>query len=580
MVPPTRRERRSARSRGIALVSVLTIVMLMTTLVVSLLMFSSSERAAAAHEGEQWKAKTLADTAFNLVVGQLREATGGELAGRLPVPWTSQPGAIRTYDAYGNLTATYKLYSAAHFIAGPTENPDADVPGDWQSRPDEFVDLNAPATDGNGLRFPIVDPRAMTRERNRRVEGFDYTAGRAGAIGPEQLPQYQRLPMPVRWVYVLRGGQFGMVEHGQFVGEVPPSRDNPIVGRIAFWTDDESCKVNVNTASEGVYWDTPRATSEQDRRLAEYQPARGEFQRYPGHPAQVLLSSVLFPNRRLYGEGDRPEMCADGTALASLSIEEARSLWEMSPGVSADVQRTTDGGRKRAANIDDPDYTPPPSIATPARFHLHASPGEMAFDDSRVLQPVLTRQPGTRQRLEQAGFFLTARSSAPETTLYGTPRVCLWPVHGAASAGTAAETERATVFDRTMAFVSTIAGRRYHVQRRDAKNGWWDFYKANGGQNAELFTYLSRLTDCPAPGFVPPSGPRSFADKYGAGLDGDRDQIVVSMLDYIRQTNMNDGNLAWNQQFSIICPGVPEQGYGQITPCPPWGGRIFARHGP
>jgi len=74
------------------------------------------------------------------------------------------------------------------------------------------------------------------------------------------------------------------------------------------------------------------------------------------------------------------------------------------------------------------------------------------------------------------------------------------------------------------------------------------------------------------PGFEPHTGPKSFADKYGTGLTGDHDQIAVSMLDYIRQTTMNDGNLPWNCQFSIICPGNPAEGYGQITPLSTIGG--------
>ena len=561
----------SARgTRGIALVTVLAIVLLLTIPVTSLLLFSASERGASAREGGQWKARILADTAFNLVVGQLRQATGGELSGRLPVPWTSQPGAIRTYDAHGGLTAIHKLYSAAFPVAQTAEELDADVPEDWRGRPDEFVDLNAPAVSEDSLRFPSVDPRAMTRDRNQRVEGFDYVAGRAGAVGPQRSPRDQRLPMPVRWLYVLQDGSFGNIDRGKFLGTSQPTRENPIVGRVAFWTDDECCKINVNTASEGVYWDTPRATGGQDRRLAEFQPARGEFQRYPGHPAQVSLSSVLFPNRRLSLPGDGTELKSDGTAMASLSLEEARALWEMSPGVSADPERTTDGARHRAARIDDPGYTPPPGIATPARYHLHPTPAEVGLNERRTLHPVLARSERTRERLSEAGFFLTAHSAGPEITLHGTPRVSLWPVYGGTGVA-----ERATVFDRTMAFVSTVGGRRYHVQRGDAKNGWWDFYKGSGGQNAELFEYLSRLTDRPAPGFAPRSGPRSFGEKYGTGLDGDRDQILVSMLDYIRQTNMNDGNLEWNYQFSIICPGQPEQGYGQITPLSTVGGADF-----
>jgi len=100
-----------------------------------------------------------------------------------------------------------------------------------------------------------------------------------------------------------------------------PSASDPIVGRIAFWTDDETCKVNINTASvgkntttttppygfktptivsgvvnsgtESSFWDTPRSYTPQDFGYAYSQPVQNEFQRYPGHPATVDLSAVF-----------------------------------------------------------------------------------------------------------------------------------------------------------------------------------------------------------------------------------------------------------------------------------------------
>ena len=81
---------------------------------------------------------------------------------------------------------------------------------------------------------------------------------------------------------------WGAWERGALEGE-------PHCGRVAFWTDDETCKVNVNTASEGVYWDMPRASTKEDLAMEIYQPKAGEYQRFPGHPATVCLSSVLFP---------------------------------------------------------------------------------------------------------------------------------------------------------------------------------------------------------------------------------------------------------------------------------------------
>ena len=65
--------------------------------------------------------------------------------------------------------------------------------------------------------------------------------------------------MPVQWLYILKDGAVGFLSDqnmfqvlngsGQINGDVTstpadqygvPSETNPIVGRIAFWTDDET----------------------------------------------------------------------------------------------------------------------------------------------------------------------------------------------------------------------------------------------------------------------------------------------------------------------------------------------------
>ena len=122
-----------------------------------------------------------------------------------------------------------------------------------------------------------------------------------------------------------------------------PTKDNPIAGRIAFWTDDETCKVNINTAGgfstkdlnkiktlpaatleasyAGSFWDTPRVNTQFDRQkrvksntdtdpgglkvggLGLCQPPRNEFQRYPGHPSTTSLGIVfqkLLTSEQLY----------------------------------------------------------------------------------------------------------------------------------------------------------------------------------------------------------------------------------------------------------------------------------------
>ena len=48
------------------------------------------------------------------------------------------------------------------------------------------------------------------------------------------------------------------VAAGKDVGQVEGKKaKNPVVGRAGFWSDDESTKLNINTATEGTFWDTP-----------------------------------------------------------------------------------------------------------------------------------------------------------------------------------------------------------------------------------------------------------------------------------------------------------------------------------
>ena len=78
--------------------------------------------------------------------------------------------------------------------------------------------------------------------------------------------------MPVQWLYMLKDGSLisGSAASATsrdvvFSGSILPTGTNPIVARIAYWTDDESCKVNINTASEGTFWDTPACVTAAER---------------------------------------------------------------------------------------------------------------------------------------------------------------------------------------------------------------------------------------------------------------------------------------------------------------------------
>lgn len=577
--------------RGFALVLVLSFVALAMVLVLALLTSATTDQTIIHSQGEEHRAERLTESTIALALAQLRTATEGSFTAETPKPWTSQPGAIRVHAMNGDLESLYKLYSAPNMKITDTAQLAADVPpSDWESRGHEFVDLNAPVTNEGDLHFPILDPRDATDDLGAPVEGFDYkTEGApAGTIGGLENVNTRRLPMPVRWLYMLRDGTLGTLgPSGEFIGvnmAVTTSDANPIVARIAFWMDDESCKINVNTAAEGAFWDTPRADTQQERLLAAKQPTRLEYERQPGHPAGVCLSSVLLPGQRFHPDGFNSQM-------PSMSLDNARDLWKLGRLQIADKETGTSKGGTiiPEALISTTDELPQPR----PRQARYADFDGLFFDDckepagtgndgqkkTRKKQPFFETHPLAVKRLRRGSAFLTASSASPEVTLFGTPRIALWPVHANTPSpgdnrGDSEPVIRYTRYDQTAVLAATLGEERYLIQRSDPGNGAMDLEvnavgKDGRGQNQRLLDYLKQLTDRPFPGYQKGAN-ATFAAKYGTSPEtGDRDAILLSMLDYVRSTNFADGHLAADTQFSVLCPGEAYYGFGQVAPMQP-----------
>src|SRR5688572_6021275 len=266
----------NARRRGVALVIVLSMLVLMSAVLVAFMGTVSTERLAQRAAYSTFEAQQAAESAVNLVISQIRAATTEVDDGSRG--WASQPGAIRTF---GTASKVYKLYSSDRMqVSAGDYRPETPSesginPSDPQTPPDDgFVDLNqpilVPGRDGKvDPHYPIVDPRAAlnrngnpTDGKNGRVEGFwvpqnlkhPSRAEDSGGI------DVMELPMRVRWLYHLRDGT--VVAADPTSKRLPrATKENPPVARIAFWTDDETSKLNVNTAGENTYWDTPMASA-------------------------------------------------------------------------------------------------------------------------------------------------------------------------------------------------------------------------------------------------------------------------------------------------------------------------------
>ena len=585
---------------GFALVLVLGILVLLTVLVVAFFTSVTTDYASSKQYSSGAATKQLADSVVQIAMGQIKLATAGTNPSAVgsTVAWASQPGMIRTYDDTGTELTNYKLYSSgAMTTSGPLSLLQvSDYDAAWRTKTAAWTDLNAPVTDATGtVNFPIIDGNKMasltlpggtsasltydginnasggtTPDGVPDVQGFavnlpaTFTYDAAKPLSPKNTP----VPMPVTWLYQLADGTLIAPDASSTTTatftSVPAARQpgptNPIVGRVAFWTDDETSKLNINTACgdewnpaqitpgtnpapagstaytpPGSYWDVPRAFTSYDyNNLALLQPAQHEYQRYPGHPATIYLSAV-FPNAtrdqlfglvpRLGGGGSQ-----GGTALPANTL-------------------TTDTDRLYAS-VDELMFLPTVTGAV-----------RNANDPSKSLL--------TRSGLERAKFFLTANSRAPEVNLFNKPRIAVWPVDQdvVAKQGTSSQSPRGTAFDHLIAFCAHLgslgSGNDYIFQRSDkgylSQTKDYDLATTGGGQrNHLLYAYLQNLAGANIPGFG-----SNFETKFGT----DKNQVLTEIFDYIRCVNPSDDNIAFKTTDTVgNPPGSPTNDSFCYTP--------------
>ena len=544
---------------------VLALMMILLTGILTLANSEARGSHAARHAGHTL---ILAETCVNLVASQLRQATTGLGSAET---WASQPGMIRRFantSSGPSLAGAYKLYSSPRLTHGPDFDPADEVPPEhWNLHPAHFTDLNQPRLSDHHQaghfqpRFPIVDPRARGT-----IAGFDYDPAVAGIIR-DDTPDRLRLPMPVHWIYVLRDGTLGALDpQGRFQGQRPATRENPISGRIAFWTDDESSKVNLNTASEGVYWSHPygftitersRSNANQDWvtgmptapfGYATSIPLSGEFQRLPGHPANTSLSAVFHPWLPVT---DHPVGGETYAAFSSRFQTELASYYSLLP-------RIADGGSRGGTVWTG--YGPHVQRLAQPADRLFASSSELLFAPART--PADSRL--TAEGIERSQFFTTAHSRAPEVTMHNKPRFSIWPVM--------LDERFRNVLDGLLVRSATVGGRPYFWQRY---SHWTSYANPGSAQilnqewdqiarNRELYHMLLRQMRAPTPGL----SSRSFADKYGP----DHAQILTSIIDYVRASVSTVPSglppLYWYSAARGSWPGVnaAAPGEGSVVP--------------
>lgn len=607
--------RTDRRKRAIALVLVITVVALMSVLMVAIFSVTRMEYKSTQAFVYSKSAKQLGDIATAIVQAQIENGQNPDHLNDRGVSakmytHATQPGMVRTYDSSGSFYAAYKLYSSSTMkVTGDESTLYSDqhvAPTNWNNLPARYVDLNEPvvrpglAANTYAVYFPILDPRAAwnygiggqnggAQAGSTQVEGFSYTkiAPNVGSGGGQDYsaqvvtpsdaanPDNLRLPMPVEWMYILEDGTLGVLDSSNtFIssGSSAASAANPIVGRIAFWTDDESCKVNINTAAEPTFMNSPFFFHERDSKWAHFPPVTGEYQRYPGHPATVALSSVLAPN--YYFDPLLPKQDGFSGYMDLVNLKER--LYTITPKISGggsesgtrpfaqDDFSTQNGERSSAIAVN---------ITANAKARLYATVDELLFKDGYSQGKGRTQQltdtstdklPNGNYLLnhdviERSRFFLTAQSRSPEFSIHGLPRVCIWPV---ADENIKKDKWR-TTFDNMIAYCSTIQRsstssdtyrKSYIFRRADSRSGSNDL---NITRNTVLLDYLvDQMSTLSWPGtsYNPITSYDNFASKYGAQ---NVNQLAIQFYDYIRCTNLYDGitsrnNNAWSAAGSSV----------------------------
>ena len=594
----------------------------MTVLVVAFFTSVTTESISANSYANEVSTKQVADSALNCVIGTIRQATsqGSNIA------WASQPGMIRTYGnsngtaSYAPL-AYYKLYSSDNMVVSANQmpfNPTSDFDAMWSTKPAIWCDLNSPLSTSGTAMFPIIDGNGI-KAINKTAAGstvpqyFGYDVDGDGypdvdgfSVNPVKVSYNPALPlsgsntpvsMPVKWIYMLRDGTLTAPDGVDSTGKIAtwtsvaadklPTYQNPIVARMAFWTDDETAKININTASEGTFWDTPVCNTQSPSNsvtspetfdpnyayewdLAERQGAQHEYQRYPGHPATTSLTPVLGTLiRKNLGLPAEPAQLSGANWAAYV-----KAITDIVPRITDDAN-SSQGGTKRAgpANMSPLDTTVYKVNTDMDR--LFASQDELALNTLRT--PQWASVSNWEQFMETSKFFLTANSRAPEVNLFNKPRVVIWPITKT-NINNLSDVSKMTPFDKLIAFCGTLGNSAstsypYYFARQDPASSTTDW----STRNSQLYSYLQTLTGQAFPGF----GGSNFASKYGA----DRDQILTEIFDYIRCTNLADTSDGTAKSYtptdttdesSTGYTGLTKQ--GQVVPIVPGNGtRGFGR---
>lgn len=204
---------RRATREGMALVMTIIILSMITIMVLGLATLVSNEVISSGAHMDRARAQSYSQMGVNIVTGVLRENTTDPAK-----VWATYPGALIL--------------------------PKADAAGQ------EGIKLRRELPLHSGLPSVAaihMDPKNPLAPANLNIQTFNDQNPPTHLITDQPTnpddPASPVATMPLRWVYVRQDGTLDDSEQPNLANRV-----NPITGRFAWWTDDESTKINVNTA--------------------------------------------------------------------------------------------------------------------------------------------------------------------------------------------------------------------------------------------------------------------------------------------------------------------------------------------
>ncbi len=178
-------------ARGAALIMALSLISLMTILLVGFLASMQIDRAASRSHMDGQQAQWYAQVGVDLSIAKLKSLSSSTAV------WASMPGRITVVGTGGNPSTNIDLSSGS--ARGETDSK-------------VVVNLNP--------RTLLFSSKGLIAKSGENIS--------------------------VRWIYLRRDGSFE--------ANTPPTYNqaNPVVGRFAFWADDASTRVNINTAASRI----------------------------------------------------------------------------------------------------------------------------------------------------------------------------------------------------------------------------------------------------------------------------------------------------------------------------------------